>query len=96
MIVDDEKDILDKARLFLQDDDFNIITAKDSREALELLTNKEDLYDLVLIDTPLPCSNKTALFSMNPRSKLDTSGVEKFLEKPFSKEQLVKFVKEKV
>jgi DNA-binding NtrC family response regulator len=96
MIVDDEIDVIEKVKTCLEDDDFQVITASNSREALELLAeDNEDNFGLILIDTPMPGSDKSALFSITPKSKMDTSKLENFLQKPFTKEELLDFVKSK-
>jgi len=99
MVVDDESDILEQVKSCLEADDFEVVTATDSRTALELMSNnKEDDFGLILIDTPLPGSKKSALFSMRPKSRIniDASKDEDFLQKPFTKEQLLDFVKSKM
>ena len=95
MIVDDEVAVLEKVKTFLESDEVDVVTASNSRQALELM-DKEETFDLILINTPMPCSNKTALFSMKPNSKLTNGKTESFLQKPFTKEQLVNFVKERI
>ena len=95
MIVDDEVDVLQKVKSYLENDEVDVITASNSRQALELMEN-EETFDLVLIDTPMPCSDKTALFSMIPKSKLEVSETTNFLQKPFTKDQLVNFVRGKI
>jgi len=96
MIVDDESDVIDKVKSCLEEDDFEVVTASNSREALELLDeDKEYNFGLILIDTTMPGSDKSALFSITPKSKMDTSKIENFLQKPFTKEQLLDFVKSK-
>ncbi len=95
MIVDDEVAILEKVKSFLESDEVGVVTANNSRQALEIM-EKEGNFDLILIDTQMPCSDKTALFSMKPESKLATGKTDTFLQKPFTKEQLVNFVKEKI
>ena len=97
MIVDDESDILEKVKLCLEEDDFEVVTASNSREALELMEgDREDNFGLILIDTAMPGGDKSAFFSMKPESKVDTSRMEDFLQKPFTKEQLIDFVKSKM
>ena len=96
MIVDDELDILEKAKSCLESDDFEVVTATNSREALELMENKEENFGLILIDTFMPDGDRSAFFSMKPKSKMDTSETEDFLQKPFSREQLIDFVKSKM
>lgn len=95
MIVDDEVAVLEKVKTFLESDEVDVVTASNSRQALELM-EKEETFDLILINTPMPCSNKTALFPMKPNSKLANGETESFLQKPFTKEQLVNFVKERI
>ena len=99
MIVDDETSILEEVKSCLEEDDFEVVTVDNSRKALELMENdKEDNFGLILIDTSMPDSGKPAFFSMKPRSKkdIDTSKEEDFLQKPFTKEQLLDFVKSKM
>ena len=95
MVVDDESDILEKVKSYLKSDEINVVTADNSREALELM-DAEKTFDLILVDTPMPASDKTAFFSMKPHSRLNVKGAGNFLQKPFTKEQLVDFVKEKI
>ena len=99
MIIDDEKDLLEEIKTCLKDDEYQIITANNSREAIELMEQeKEEDFGLILINTSMPDSNTPALFSMKPKTKkdIDTSNVEDFLQKPFTKEQLLEFVKNKM
>lgn len=99
MVVDDETSILEEVKSCLEDDDFEVVTVDNSRKALELMENdKEDNFGLILIDTSMPDSRKPAFFSMKPRPKkdIDTSKEEDFLQKPFTKEQLLDFVKSKL
>jgi hypothetical protein len=46
----------------------------------------------------MPSDKKPAFFSMKPTSKMniDTNKTENFLQKPFTKEQLISFVKNKI
>jgi CheY-like chemotaxis protein len=93
MIVDDEVDILEKVKSYLESDEIEVVTANNSRQALKLM-EEGATFDLILIGTQMPCSDGAALFSMNPKVK--TSGLDDFLQKPFNKEQLVSFVKERI
>jgi DNA-binding NtrC family response regulator len=99
MVVDDETSILEEVKSCLEEDDFEVVTVDNSRKALELMENdKEDNFGLILIDTSMPDSKTPAFFSMKPKSKkdIDTSKEEDFLQKPFTKEQLLDFVKSKM
>ena len=99
MIVDDEINILDQVKSCLEEDDYKVITVNNNRKALELMegVNEKDL-GLILIDTSMPNSKKPALFSLKPESRksVDTSKEEDFLQKPFTKEELVNFIKKKL
>ena len=95
MIIDDEIAILNQARSFLKDNNVEIMTANNSREALTLMEHNEGV-DLILIDTPMPCSDKTAFFPLKPQAKLETGPVDDFLIKPFTKEQFINFVKKNI
>jgi CheY-like chemotaxis protein len=101
MVVDDETDVLEQVKSSLEEDDYEVITVSSSRKALELLEGeRENDFDLILIDTPLPgqANNLSALFSMVPKSKtsINMDKDENFLQKPFTREQLVDFIKSKM
>jgi DNA-binding response OmpR family regulator len=99
MVVDDENSILDEVKKYLEEDEFEVVAVDNNREALSLMEeDKEDNFGLILINTNMPDTKKPAFFSMKPSSKsnVDTSNEEDFLIKPFSKEQLVNFVKSKI
>ena len=95
MIVDDEIAVLEKVKSFLSEDEIDVVTANNSRQALEIL-EKEENIDLILINTPIPGGNTTALYPMKPNSKFVTSETESLLQKPFTKEQLISFIKDKI
>jgi CheY-like chemotaxis protein len=98
MIVDEEVDFLKKVKTLLEKEDIEVVTARNSREALERLKEEnEETFDLILVNTRMPGSTLTnALFSMRPSLKKLPGGIENFLQKPFTKEELVEFIKEKI
>ena len=98
MIVDEETDLLRQVKALLEKEDVEVVTVRNSREALDrLIDEKEETFDLILVNTLMPGSDlTTALFSMRPTLKKLPSGIEDFLQKPFTKEELVAFVKEKI
>ena len=98
MIVDDEIDFLNQVKNQLNQEKVEVITARNSREALEQLKEEnEETFDLILVNTRMPGSKvTTALFSMKPSQKKISGGIQDFLQKPFTKEELVAFVKEKI
>ena len=97
MVVDDEPAVLQQVRQLLEAEEYDVITADSSRKALELLEESEgEKVDLILIDTALPGTENKAFFSMKPKSKMQTTtGLDNYLEKPFTIEQLKDFVKNK-
>jgi CheY-like chemotaxis protein len=98
MIVGEEPAFLKQVKAFLEQENMEIVTATDSRQALEQLKEEnEETFDLILVDTRMPGSeNTTALFSMKPIVKKHPSGIENFLQKPFTKQQLLEFIKEQM
>ena len=99
MVVDDEISILDQVKNCLKEDNFKVITVDNNRKALELMEREnEDDLGLILIDTSMPDTKKPAFFSLKPKSKksIDTSKKEDFLQKPFTNEELINFIKKKM
>ena len=98
MIIDEETDIVKQVKAIFEKEDVEVVTATNSRQALSnFIEENEETFDLLLVNTTMPGSQKTtALFSIKPTLKKQTSGIENFLQKPFTKEQLVEFVKEKI
>jgi DNA-binding NtrC family response regulator len=100
MVVDDETSVLDEVKSCLEeDDDIEVVTVDNNRKALELIEeDKEENFGLILINTSIPDTENPAFFSMKPKSKknIDTSKEENFLKKPFTKEQLIEFIKRKL
>lgn len=99
MVVDDEINILEEVKSCLKEEDFEVVTVDSNRKAFKLIEeDRQDNFSLILIDTSLPDSNIPAFFSMKPSSKkdIDTSREEDFLQKPFTKKQLIDFIKKKI
>jgi DNA-binding NtrC family response regulator len=94
MVIDGDTDSLEHIQSYLKNEEFEVAIATNSRQALEQLKDEnEETFDLIMIHTKMPGSKKTGLFSMKPAEKKQPSGVEQFLEEPFTKQQLVNFVK---
>lgn len=98
MIIDEEDDFLNHVKTVLEKEDVEVVTARNSREALERLKEEnEETFDLILVNTRMPGSVLTnALFCMRPPLKKLPGGIENFLQRPFTKEELIEFVKEKI
>ena len=52
LVVDDELDILEMTRIMLESSGFEVITASDGAEALEIVDEKS--IDLILLDAVMP------------------------------------------
>lgn len=98
MIIEEETNLLNEIKSLLEKEDFAVVTAQNNREALEFLNQKsEESVDLILVNTRMPGSLLTsALFSLKPPLKKQSGGIEQFLQKPFTKQELILFVKEKM
>lgn len=97
MIIEEETERLNEIKSLLEEE-FAVVTARNSREALECLTQRsEESFDLILVNTRMPGSVQTsALFSLKPPLKKQPCDIEQFLQKPFTKQELLIFVKEKI
>jgi DNA-binding response OmpR family regulator len=98
MVIDEEKSVLDQVKAYLEQEDVLVITATDSRQALsQLYRENEETFDLILVNTRMPGSTtSSALFSLKPTLKRLPSIPDDFLQKPFTKEQLLEFVKRNI
>jgi len=97
MIIDDEANILRDVKSFLEND-FNVIAVDCNRKALEVIEKRNKDLGLILIDSNIPDTEIPAFFSMKPDidKKIDTTKTNDFLIKPFTRNQLVEFVKNKL
>ncbi len=95
MGVDEEEVVLDQVKSYLESEDVLVVTATDSRQALsQLFRENEETFDLILVNTRMPGSTDAlALFSLKPTLKKLPSIRDDFLEKPFTKDQLLEFIK---
>ncbi len=98
MIIEEETRLLNEIKSSLEKEDFAVVTAQNNREALECLNQKsEESFDLILVNTRMPGSLQTsALFCLKPPMKKQPGGIEQFLQKPFTKQELILFVREKI
>ncbi|MEM0492746.1 MAG: response regulator [Candidatus Thermoplasmatota archaeon] len=93
LIIDDKKENLEIIKTYLKDDhDFKIVTALNSREALEILDNKKDDFDLILINTRVPGTLTDGFYSMKPNMTPVEADTDAFLPAPFTREQLIDFI----
>ena len=99
MVIDNEVSILQKVKSCLKQEELEVVIVDNNRKAFEIMENdKENNFSLILINTRLPNSNIPAFFSMKPKTKsnIDTSKEDDFLKKPFTKAQLLEFVRKKI
>lgn len=97
MIIDDELTVLKDAKSFLEKD-FNIITVDSNKKAHEIIEKNNKDLGLILIDSNIPDTDIPAFFSFKPNidKKRDTTKINDFLIKPFTRSQLVEFINEKI
>ena len=97
MIIDDESNVLKNVKSSLEND-FNVIAVDSNRKALDMIEERDKNLSLILIDSKIPNTEIPAFFSMKPDidKKIDTTKTEDFLIKPFTRNQLIKFVKNKI
>jgi two-component SAPR family response regulator len=97
MVVDNESKTIDIIKSFLDEEKTNIVPAANNREALEFLeNNKENNFDLILVETNNYENSKKGFVSLNTKLKFDIGDDKRFLEKPFTKEQFNKFLNENI
>jgi DNA-binding response OmpR family regulator len=54
LMVDDERDLVFAVKLYLEAEDYELLTAYDGRQALEVLASEDRLPDLVILDIAMP------------------------------------------
>ena len=69
LVVDDEEINVDIMSAILEDS-FNVVTANDGKEALDILLNEENKIDLVLLDVFMPMDGREVLKVRNQNKKL--------------------------
>ena len=109
LVVDDEKDVLDTIKLVLEKYGYNVVAATNYQEVLEITNNIPIdlmLLDIMLpdvdgtailqitrgnkfIEKPFPIIYISAL----SKSKVDLKGSDGFIQKPFSNEELIRYIK---
>jgi len=97
MIIDDKLNVLKDVMSFLEKD-FKVITVDSNKKAHEIIEKNDKDLSLILIDSNIPDTDIPAFFSFQPNidKKTDTTKINDFLIKPFTRNQLVEFINEKI
>lgn len=97
MIIDDELNVLREVKSILKNN-YNVITVDCNRKALDVIENYDKDLSLILLDSNIPGTEIPAFFSLKQdiNKKKDTTKTNDFLIKPFTRNQLFEFVKNKL
>ena len=107
LIVDDDLSDLETMKIVLEKENYNVETADNGADALDLI--KKDRPDMILIDIKMPTLSgydllrllrerlnhhvKIAYVSIIPRSDVDLTDIDGFVQKPFMPANLIKEAK---
>ena len=107
LIVDDEADTLKSIKTVLEKEGFNVDCANNGEECIE--KTKEDKYSLILIDIYMPGMSGEEMFkalrktinhltplayvTIKPKSSVDVTDIDGFIQKPFKNKELIGEVK---
>ncbi len=108
LVVDDNQEDLDTMKEILEANDYEVVTASDGAQALDILV--EDGFKLIIIDIQMPTlsgydllrllrekinhDSKMIYASIVPEKEVDLTDVDGFIQKPFSPDSLIKMIKE--
>ena len=73
LMADDDEMVLDIGKKMLERMGFNVLTAKDAAEAINVYKNNKDIIDLVISDTMMPGNGEHSLIEIrkiNPDAKI--------------------------
>ena len=107
LVVDDNFDDLSTMKALLEKSNYEVVPATNGARAIDLL--KGNGFDLILLDIQMPTLSgydllrllkerlggkvKMAYVSIVPKKEVDMSGVDGFVQKPFSPSSLLSEVK---
>jgi urea transport system substrate-binding protein len=109
LIVEDDEDLLDLMKLVLAGEGYQVETARNGHDAMELV--RKDLPDLILLDMKMPVMNGwefaarfyhqhervakvlVVTHAASAQSRAGDVNATGFLGKPFSKDQLIAAVR---
>jgi len=110
LLADDNETLLQLASWFLRQDGYEVMTATDGQEALELFQRQADRIDLVILDHVMPeCSGLEALMQMRDHSphlraliatdasdtvRLRQSQIQGIVSKPYIERELLQAVRQ--
>jgi len=110
LIADDDAITLTFAEKILKEADYEVTLAKDGKEAFDVINS--ETFDAILIDIRMPTvsgedlvtlikektKDKTPLIYLTviPQAEVDTSTVDGFIQKPFTRTTLIESIEETI
>lgn len=93
MIVDEDKETLNRIKTCLEKENFTVSTAQTNREALEVLEKSEQPIDVILLHTTIPGSNEDVFTPIVTNTKTKILSVDKTLSRTCTETELLEFIK---
>ncbi|RLF25541.1 MAG: hypothetical protein DRN01_06280 [Thermoplasmata archaeon] len=93
MIVDEDRDIVERIKSYLEKEDFNVSIAQTNREALEALEKNEQNVDVILLHSTVPGSDEDVFTPIVTNTKTKIVSIDKPLSRTCTEEELKEFIK---
>ncbi|MBU0497307.1 MAG: hypothetical protein KKG04_05060 [Candidatus Thermoplasmatota archaeon] len=95
MVIDTDHAVHDLVKAAVSEQDTQVISMDNSRDALTFLETKQPI-DLLLIQSTLPVSKEPVLVPIKPHERYQTMPSEKVLRKPFTLLDIQSFLQQQI